>query len=94
MYYKAHSNVVNFVRYGTKKKTDSYALHPEKDIADRHFRFAVLSTGYLLCYNIRVPHKQVEFTDAILDVINIATAKRHCCFMNIDMGYFMGKSQR
>ena len=77
--------MVKFVRYGSDRKTDSYALVPKKDIPDRLFKFAVMPSGYLLCYNIVVQRVPVA-TAATLDVIDIATANRHHCFMNIDMG--------
>ena len=79
--------MVKFVRYGTENKTDSYALYPKKDIPDRQFKFVVMSSGYLLCYNIYVPRKHGVVTQGLLDVIDIATATRHHCFMDIEMGY-------
>ena len=89
MYYKTHSNVAKIVRYGTQKKTDSYALEPKKDIPDRNFKFAVMSSGFLLCYNIKVPRKHGVVTTGSVDVIDIATATRLHVFKDIDMGYLM-----
>ena len=86
IYHKTWSNVVKFVRYGSDKKTDSYALAPKKDIPDRLFKFAVMPSGYLLCYNI-VVQQPPGLTTGCVDVIDIATASRHHCFMDIEMGY-------
>ena len=90
IYHQVYTNVVNFVRYGADKKTDSYILHPMGDLCDRHFKFAMLSSGYLLCYNIKVQRTHTT-TSAILDVIDIATTRRHHYFVDIDKGYFIGK---
>ena len=91
VYYKTHGDVAKFLRYGTKKKTDSYTLHPKKEIPDRSFKFAIMSSGFLLCYNIKVQRKHGVTTTGSLDVIDIAKATRLHCFSDFDMGYLMSK---
>ena len=82
--------MVKFVRYGTKMKTDTYALYGKKEAATRICKFVTLSGGYLVCYHFFGASLGAEPGKSTIDIIDIATASRHHHFPSVDAGYIMG----
>ena len=92
LFHKGGSNVVKMVRYGTGKKTDTYALYGKKEARTRVCKFAALpATGYLVCFHYRPADGAT--VQGTLDIIDVEKCSRVHCFLRMPLNLSSGETR-
>ena len=93
IFHRAGGTVVKVIHHNTDRKTDSYALYGKKEAEERVVRFALTSSGMLICYHFVPPTPTADNAapslEGTIDVVDTETVAKVHTFEKQDGGLFI-----